>query len=85
MRTNHQVLLRRLLTCLLVSACAVGCKDLPRDPEGTLNRVRGGRVRVGLVEHPPWVVRRSGGEPAGVEVELVKPTSHTRLTGDSTT
>jgi len=28
-------------------------------------------VRVGLVEHPPWVVRTSG-EPAGVEVDLVR-------------
>jgi polar amino acid transport system substrate-binding protein len=28
-------------------------------------------VRVGLVEHPPWVVRTTG-EPAGVEVDLVR-------------
>lgn len=48
-----------------------GCAGLPRDQHGTLERVRGGRVRVGLVEHPPWVVRTSG-EPAGAEVELVR-------------
>lgn len=28
-------------------------------------------MRVGLVEHPPWVVRTSG-DPAGVEVELIR-------------
>jgi len=28
-------------------------------------------MRVGLVEHPPWVVRTNG-EPRGVEVELVR-------------
>jgi polar amino acid transport system substrate-binding protein len=28
-------------------------------------------MRVGLVENPPWVVR-SGGEPAGAEVELIR-------------
>lgn len=56
-----------LVLCLLVSACA----GLPRDPEGTLGRVQGGRLRVGLVEQPPWVVRTEG-EPAGAEVELVR-------------
>jgi polar amino acid transport system substrate-binding protein len=29
------------------------------------------RLRVGLVENPPWVVR-AGGEPSGAEVELVR-------------
>jgi polar amino acid transport system substrate-binding protein len=29
------------------------------------------RVRVGLIEYPPWVVRTAG-EPAGVEVDLVR-------------
>ena len=53
--------------CVLAAACG----GLPRDPEGTLGRVQGGRLRVGLVEHPPWVVRTEG-EPAGAEVELVR-------------
>ena len=68
---NYSVLFYRLLSALIVSACALGCNNLPRDPESTLRRVQGGRLRVGLVEHPPWVVR-TGGEPAGVEVELVR-------------
>jgi len=54
-------------SCLLTPACA----DFPRDPEGTLQRVQGGRLRVGLVESAPWVVRTEG-EPAGAEVELVR-------------
>jgi polar amino acid transport system substrate-binding protein len=28
-------------------------------------------MRVGLVEHPPWIVRTNG-EPAGVEVDLIR-------------
>jgi hypothetical protein len=56
------------LACL----CALACGSLPRDPESTLRRAQqNGRLRVGLVEHPPWVVRTQG-EPAGAEVELVR-------------
>jgi ABC-type amino acid transport substrate-binding protein len=59
---------------LLFALCfiAASCSDLPRDAHETLRRVQGGgRLRVGLVEHPPWVVRTEG-EPAGAEVELVR-------------
>jgi polar amino acid transport system substrate-binding protein len=61
----------RALALVFACACASACGSLPRDPEGTLRRVRGGRLRVGLVENPPWVVRGQG-EPAGAEVELVR-------------
>jgi polar amino acid transport system substrate-binding protein len=47
-----------------------GC-DLPRDPEGTLPRVRGGTLRAGAIHCPPWVSIRDG-QVAGVEVELVR-------------
>ena len=60
-----------LLLVLFLCVCSAGCGDLPRDPKGTLRRVQGGRLRVGLVEHPPWVVRTEG-EPAGAEVALVR-------------
>lgn len=57
---------------IIVSTLAASCSNLPRDPKETLRHVQdGGRLRVGLVEHPPWVVRGSG-EPAGAEVELVR-------------
>jgi polar amino acid transport system substrate-binding protein len=58
---------RLTLLCLLIFG---GC-NLPRDPEGTLNRATGGTLRVGITEHEPWT-RLSDGEPAGVEVELVQ-------------
>jgi len=47
------------------------CDDYPRDPEGTLDRVRGGVLRAGLVENPPWT-RREGGKLDGIEVDLVE-------------
>ena len=50
---------------LLPVACGI-----PRDPEGTLDRVRGGVMRVGITEHPPWTIL--GEEPTGAEVELVE-------------
>jgi polar amino acid transport system substrate-binding protein len=56
---------------LLAALCAGGCERLPRDPHQTLAHVREGRLRVGLVEHHPWVIRR-GAEPAGVEVDLIR-------------
>jgi polar amino acid transport system substrate-binding protein len=61
----------RCLLGLMVCAFLPACQNIPRDPEQTLNHVTGGRMRVGLVEHPPWVIR-TGGEPAGAEVELVR-------------
>ncbi|MBA3438797.1 MAG: transporter substrate-binding domain-containing protein [Pyrinomonadaceae bacterium] len=66
---KRPVLIRQLLLVLIASTC-VTC-NLPRDAEGTLERARGARVRVGLVENEPWV-KRVNGEPAGVEVELVR-------------
>ena len=47
-----------LSTLSLMAAC-----DLPRDPEGTLDRVRSGTLRVGFVVDTPWVT--AAGEGAG--------------------
>lgn len=60
------------LTAAALGATLVlaGC-GLPWDPESTLSRVSGGTLRVGVSEHDPWVVLGDG-EPAGIEVELVK-------------
>lgn len=44
---------------------------MPRDPEGTLHRVTEGTLRVGATTNDPWV-SYEGGEPVGIEVELVK-------------
>lgn len=57
----------------VVAAIAVlltaGCQ-WPRDAEGTLDRVRDGVLRVGVVEHPPWTVIEDG-QVSGAEAELV--------------
>lgn len=50
---------------LLVTAC-----DFPRDAAGTLDRVRGGEMRVGVVARPPWT-RIEDGRGAGIEAMLV--------------
>ncbi|QIN83780.1 transporter substrate-binding domain-containing protein [Rubrobacter tropicus] len=53
----------------LVAISSGGC-GFPRDPMGTLERVRGGQMRVGVVANEPWT--RANGEPSGVEVELIE-------------
>jgi polar amino acid transport system substrate-binding protein len=54
-----------------VAALAAGCQ-FPADPEGTLDRVEGGTMRVGVIHEPPWVILEEGRDPAGVEPELVR-------------
>ena len=55
-------------------ACAltlVGCQ-FPKDPEGTLNKVRDrGTMKVGVTHADPFV-NLDGPEPTGAEVELIK-------------
>jgi polar amino acid transport system substrate-binding protein len=58
----------RLLPLLVVLALA-GCQ-FPRDTEGTLDRVEGGVLRVGVSEREPWVSTAEG-RPTGVEVDLI--------------
>jgi polar amino acid transport system substrate-binding protein len=62
----HRSLTALAVVLFLVSACG-----LPRDPEGTLERVRDGTLRVGITDHPPWTIL-GGKDPAGVEVTLVE-------------
>lgn len=59
-----------LRTSIVLLVFAIAC-GLPRDPDGTLERVRGGVMRVGVAESRPWIiVSPSGAE--GVEATLVK-------------
>jgi polar amino acid transport system substrate-binding protein len=51
-------------------AMLAGC-EWPRDAAGTLDDVRGGTLRVGVTDNPPWVVLQ-GDTPSGVEVRLVE-------------
>ena len=57
------------LTAALALLAMAGC-EYPRDAEGTLERVRGGILRVGVAEHPPWVVMRDD-KPEGIEPRLL--------------
>lgn len=52
---------------LVLTGCGI---SIPADPDGTLDRVRDGVLRVGVSPHPPWTV--TGLEPSGSEVELVR-------------
>jgi polar amino acid transport system substrate-binding protein len=61
-----------LLACLALGAC-----QYPRDPEGTLDGVRGGTLRVGISPADPWVVLEENQPPAGVEVALVEEFART--------
>jgi polar amino acid transport system substrate-binding protein len=47
-----------------------GC-GLPLDPEGTLERIEGGRMLVGVTEEPPWTILQET-TPSGAEAELVE-------------
>lgn len=60
----------RVLVTVLIVVLAASC-GFPRDPMGTLERVRDGEMRVGVAENEPWV-RTGEGRPSGVEVELIE-------------
>jgi polar amino acid transport system substrate-binding protein len=64
---------RVTLLVTVVAALLAGCGvTIPTDPEGTLERVTGGTLRVGVSPNPPWTEAAQDGEPTGAEVGLVK-------------
>lgn len=69
--TRTKVLVSALLAAVTLAGCGV---TIPSDVEGTLDRVRGGHLRVGVSPRPPWTELPDGdqGEPAGIEVDLVE-------------
>lgn len=64
---HYRTAITRLLVVALVPAAACG---LPRDSDGTLERVRGGTIRVGFAIDTPWVTD-SAGMAGGVEGRIV--------------
>jgi polar amino acid transport system substrate-binding protein len=62
--------LAALIAAALLAVGVGGC-GIPRDPESTLDRVRGGTLRAGITASEPWTTL-VGGRPGGVEVELVE-------------
>jgi polar amino acid transport system substrate-binding protein len=57
---------------LALVATLFGACRIPEDPDGTLDRVEGGVMRVGVTESDPWVTLREGVPAGGVEVKLVR-------------
>lgn len=53
---------------MLLTACGL---SIPADPDGTLERVTGGHLRVGVSHNPPWTDIAGGGTPSGTETELI--------------
>jgi len=66
---------RRIALGILTALAGAAC-GLPRDADGTLDRVRGGTLRVGVTRHAPWVTD-SLGTLGGVEVRLVSDLART--------
>lgn len=58
-----------LLWVVILASSA--CDGLPRDSAGTLDRVRDGSLRVGVVHNPPWISVDETGETGGIEAELI--------------
>jgi polar amino acid transport system substrate-binding protein len=57
---------------LALVATLFGACRIPEDPDGTLDRVQGGVLRVGVTESDPWVTLEEGVPTGGVEVKLVR-------------
>lgn len=62
--------MRGVLSAVLIVLLA-GCGTIPRDPEGTLARVRGGVLRAGFTVAHPWATGPED-DPEGIEVDLVE-------------
>jgi polar amino acid transport system substrate-binding protein len=62
----------RIALAILAAAISVAGCQYPRDPDGTLNRVEGGVMRVGVTEADPWVALEGGEPSGGAEVELAR-------------
>ena len=60
-----------LAVLLLLLMCSCGLQ-VPADPEGTLDRISDGTLRVGVSHNPPWTAVQTGQDPAGREADLVR-------------
>ena len=62
--------MRFLVIAALLIVGLTGC-IIPADPNGTLERVQGGVLRVGATHHSPWVEIAGDGDPAGDEAGIL--------------
>ncbi len=67
---------RRFLVAglLVVASSGAGCAEptFPKDPEGTLERVSGGVLHVGVSENPPHTTVADDGSVGGTEVDIIQ-------------
>jgi ABC-type amino acid transport substrate-binding protein len=76
-RTNEEASVRRSIPLLaagmiVLAVAMAGCGiGIPRDPEGTLDRVRGGELRAGVSPNGEFVTVE-GNEPDGSEVAAIE-------------
>lgn len=68
-RRGARRVLRLSALALPLSLLLINCSAVPRDSAGTLDRARGGVLRVGVAHHPPWV-RLDDDRVEGIEAEL---------------
>ncbi|GGE99632.1 transporter substrate-binding domain-containing protein [Mycetocola zhadangensis] len=64
--------IRALAAAGLVLSLTGCASQFPADPDGTLERVTGGTLRVGLSPNGNWADMTDGGEASGIEVTLVE-------------
>jgi ABC-type amino acid transport substrate-binding protein len=64
-----------VLVTLLMCSCGL---QVPADPEGTLDRISNGTLRVGISHNPPWTAVHNGEDPEGSEADLVREFAATR-------
>lgn len=56
---------------ILLLCITIGCGEFPRDPDKTLQQVKGGKLLIGYSENPPWVIKTNK-DPTGIEADLLK-------------
>ncbi|MBG6239424.1 ABC-type amino acid transport substrate-binding protein [Mycetocola sp. CAN_C7] len=78
MRSNLRILAAGTLLAVGLSAGLSGCaSSFPADPDGTLDRVSGGTLRVGIAPNGDWTDMTDDGEASGIEVSLIEDFAET--------
>lgn len=72
LRARRTIPCRTFFLALLAALAMAGC-NMPADPEHTLESVRGGQMRIGVIDNPPWVVRQAEARTVGgLEAQLMQ-------------
>lgn len=74
-KTMHMTVLQRIRQLMVIGVLllvAAGCQSsFPADSQGSLERVTGGELRIGIAENPPFTEVAPDGAFSGSEVELI--------------